>query len=705
MKHYLIIATFVVALFITGCDSEYDDGALIERINGLESRVAKLELLCNQMNTNIVSLQTIVTALQKQDCITGVTPVIEAGKIIGYTITFVQSSPITIYHGKNGEKGDKGEDGKDGEDGMNGRDGRNGTTPIVGVKKDIDGNYYWTLNGEWLYDDKGNRVIAQGTSGKDGEDGQDGVDGITPQLKIESGYWFISYDNGFTWYQIGPADGQDGVVLPDITPDVPDMFENVAQDDDYVYFTLADGTVITLPKEKAVSVVEKIKAVSYIPEASDGKATMLHVIGSSARKAELSFAVSPKGVISEIANNWQNIISAKAVNVKTRSVNYIDIPVLEFDGDLENGTISLIVSGENIEDRVFTGEESAGVAVTFDDGKYDFTTDFIPLLCKMETVPVTEIWYASSDGSIINPNMVDFGANIISNKYKDDKGLIKFDGVVTQVGESDADAYTVTRVGSNNGIFSNNELLEEIYISDKVTTIGDNAFYRCPNLRFASLGKMIETIGAGAFQKCENLKEVVLSKELKNVGEYAFAECYSLGYIELPGTLEVIDDYAFYECASLDGIVRIPSTVKRIGGYAFMDTESIDEIIVEEGVKEIGVRAFTRSGVKSIVLPSSVMFLGEATFEWCENLQSVVTPILQTRMFGGCKKLKKVVVSSSISEIPEAAFASCASLSNIELPSTIKYIGSEAFSMTKISEINIPDEMTEIKYGTFNACI
>lgn len=59
------------------------------------------------------------------------------GKEIGYTITFSKGNPITIYHGK---------DGQDGEDGI---------TPTISVKKDTDGVYYWTLNGEFIVVDGG----------------------------------------------------------------------------------------------------------------------------------------------------------------------------------------------------------------------------------------------------------------------------------------------------------------------------------------------------------------------------------------------------------------------------------------------------------------------------------------------------------------------------------------------------------------------
>lgn len=73
-----------------------------------------LKTLCNQMNTNISSLQTIVTALQNNDYITEITPVMQDGIEIGYTIRFNKSNPITIYHGKDGQNGTDGSDGKPG---------------------------------------------------------------------------------------------------------------------------------------------------------------------------------------------------------------------------------------------------------------------------------------------------------------------------------------------------------------------------------------------------------------------------------------------------------------------------------------------------------------------------------------------------------------------------------------------------------------
>ena len=169
MKKLFLSLFSAVALLAVSCSEPYDDSALSGRIDNLESRVAQLEEMCRQINTNIASLQTIVSALQNNDYITGVTPITENGETIGYTISFTKSQPITIYHGEDGANGTNGTDGKDGEDGH---------TPQISVKKGADGIYYWTLDGEWLLDADGNKIKAQG------KDGTDGKDGITPQLKI-----------------------------------------------------------------------------------------------------------------------------------------------------------------------------------------------------------------------------------------------------------------------------------------------------------------------------------------------------------------------------------------------------------------------------------------------------------------------------------------------------------------------------------------
>ena len=205
MKKLSLLLLTLTVCFFTACHKD-----IWAELENLDQRVTKLEELCKEMNTNITSLQTIVDVLQSNDFITSIVEIKKDGKVVGYTITFGKHDPITIYHGQNGK------DGQNGQDGQNGADGKDGITPVIGVAQDTDGVYYWTLNGEWLLDDNGNKLPVSGkdgqngADGKDGQDGADGKDGITPLLKIENGYWYISYDNGATWTESGKATGDNG---------------------------------------------------------------------------------------------------------------------------------------------------------------------------------------------------------------------------------------------------------------------------------------------------------------------------------------------------------------------------------------------------------------------------------------------------------------------------------------------------------------
>lgn len=242
MKKKLLILITAACCLLSCTDGLWN---AIEDLNNkykdLDGRVSRLEELCKEMNTNIAALQTLVNVMLGNDYIVSITPIMKEDKEIGYVITFAIHDPITIYHGQNGA------DGKDG------KDGQDGVTPLISVALDsTDNAYYWTLNGDWLLDANGNRIPLTSRDGRDGQDGQDGADGITPQLKIENGYWYVSTDNGVTWTQLGKAtgdNGRNGVDGHD-GQDGDSMFLSVTQDADFVYFTLANGTVLKISKYK-----------------------------------------------------------------------------------------------------------------------------------------------------------------------------------------------------------------------------------------------------------------------------------------------------------------------------------------------------------------------------------------------------------------------------------------------------------------------
>lgn len=196
----------MMALFASSC---YDDSALWDTVDKQEERIKTLEILCGEMNTNIKALQAVVDALKKGDYITDVTPLTENGVEVGYKITFHEYGTINLYHGKNGTG--------------------SGSVPEISVKQDSDGSYYWTVNGDWMLDEDGNRINAVSTEGSAGK---------TPVLKIEEGMWYVSYDDGNTWEKLGSAVSDTEAVC---------LFKNVLLTDDELVLELADGSVIRVP--------------------------------------------------------------------------------------------------------------------------------------------------------------------------------------------------------------------------------------------------------------------------------------------------------------------------------------------------------------------------------------------------------------------------------------------------------------------------
>ena len=227
MKRIFIL--LAVALACISCEHAFRD-----ELQEIHSEIDELRELINQTNSNIEALRTIINAIQDNDFVTGIAPIKENGVEVGYIISFSKSGNVTIYHGQ---------DGQDGKPGQDGQPGKDGYTPVISARQDSDGIWYWTLDGEWMTDENGQRIKAVGTDGQPGQDGQPGKDAITPQLKIEDGYWFVSYDNGDSWHQIGKATGEDG-------KDGDPMFSNISITEQMITLGLADGTEIEIPRRK-----------------------------------------------------------------------------------------------------------------------------------------------------------------------------------------------------------------------------------------------------------------------------------------------------------------------------------------------------------------------------------------------------------------------------------------------------------------------
>jgi hypothetical protein len=692
----LTTTMLIMTLCVVGC-SKYDDTEVWGSINSLKERVSAMETVMNAYKNNLY-ITSVATAAN------------------GYVITFSDGSKAVIEHGIDGKDGEKGETGQAGEKGEKGDTGQAGEKGLDG----IDGDTYIksiTIGEDEvtfiLDDDKQssfsialysalsiafdvNDLVAMGTSST--RDIHYTIKSMLTDVKIEA---------------ISSADMK-AKIVPDGTSNLTGVIRVTtgATIDEY-------SKVVVL-----VSNGEKVVMRSLAFEVA-GVQVAENVTSSATAEGgvvELGFLsnVECEAVIPEAAQSWISVVPA------TRALTYNAITLkLEPNTGYNRSAVIKVQSADGSVSVDYTVEQEGNLGEN--DGY---------------AVPADEIWYVTANEEVYDVNreiQQPFDKTILSNTYKDGKGIIKFSGAVTRIGGTD---YT------GNLFFGDN--LIELYLPDNIEHIGAGAiiFTGLTTLRIPHNLKTIGLYGLHHNSKIESYtgshvsedgKCVIIDKimyafapkgtkaytiptEVKTVAKYAFAGSNDLEAIVFPEGMVTIREGAVSECPLLR-YITLSSTIETIMPYAFRENPNLEGFYGNEKyhtsdnkclIVDGWLCGFAGKGITEYVLPEGIRAIENYAFSAGRELTHITIPNTLA-IVGGHREVISENIASGASYSPGGsyAFSGCENLEAVYGPNTssdhLCIIFKDRFSCLAVKKgipanYAIPENITSVGYEAFVEC-
>lgn len=630
--------SLLLATTFFSCGDDYDDTALRNDVNDLKSRVEKLESWCSTTNTQISALQGLVSALEQNDYVTGVTPIVEGSVEVGYTITFTKSKPITIYHGK---------DGKNGADGINGVDG---ITPLIGAEKDTDGIYYWTIklgdaDSAWLTDADNNKIP---TTGKDGENGNDGEPG----------------NNG--------EPGKDGE--PGHSPVISvDTFEGK------LYWKVDDEWLLDSNSNKVAATGEKGDTGSA---GKDGEKGPQGEQGDSVFKKD-GVKIEDGKVIFTLANGKEftlpMLVDGLAVGIggsdlfyASPSDNSIDITFASTMKEEDYKSIVTTITNGNEADWIIKSRAAADtwkVAVT----EPTFTgTDgtYTPGSAKITITPPANV--KLSDTALLTVTVTDANDGTISVSRE----VKYFDGEIVACTGGDLSIKGLDTSVKRLALKGSITVEDFKYIRESLTAL------EVLDISMTDLTELPDrALRFGGDTPNTSLKAVRLPLSMKTIGYAAFTNCRALTSIDTEN-VEIIGEWAFEQCRGLVE-VKLHDGLKEIRRQAF----SYSTLLKSEFFP------YEDAYIDRAALPNALQTLGAGVFTDCKNMESINMQRTQVKnilrnTYSGCSGITTFYYPNVVETIGEFAFSGCSALVGSFFPASLTSIETNAFHLcTKMSQV------------------
>lgn len=316
--------------------------------------------------------------------------------------------------------------------------------------------------------------------------------------------------------------------------------------------------------------------------------------------------------------------------------------------------------------------------------------------------------------------------------------------------------------------YDTNENIKHVSLPKTLHIVGDNAFYGCDNIEEINLPEGLTTILQDALSWNAKIQKLTIPSTVTYMGNWALYANNSLKTLRMnTNTAPQLGQDVFGSCSNLH-IIYVPegcannyrnaevwknyiiapgkglaididlTTPGELGNEILKLTENISDVnilkikgklndddiyniqnrmpnLIEIDLSEVDMKSlpssmfYNREAIRRIVLPNSLVTIGENAMQYCHMLESITIPKGVTNIgnsaFYDCSSLTDVQLPTGLTYLASNCFCNCTSITSITLPESVTSIGEATFrNCSNLQDISLSKSLISINYGAFSNC-
>ncbi len=223
----------------------------------------------------------------------------------------------------------------------------------------------------------------------------------------------------------------------------------------------------------------------------------------------------------------------------------------------------------------------------------------------------------------------------------------------------------------------------EYKVREGTTAIADLAFIGCDKITSITIPGTVRFIPEKTFYRLESLKSLTLEEGVEEICDDAFANCSELVDINLPKSISRVGYQVFLGTEFYNNDYNWENGALYYKNILMtVDPECSGNFTVKDGTTVLADYSFDECNVENIYLPNGIKVL---PFAFTNN----------------CPWIQRVYLGNDLEELKSYSLSDPR---EVVLPDSVKKIGYRAFFQSRITEINLPENLEEIDVEAFLSC-